>query len=283
MTSNRALQSVKHLFQAAKAGHTGSLDPLATGMLPICFGAATSVCGYLLDSSKAYRVVATLGAATDTGDADGTVVATSEVEPADEGSVVSALQRFEGTIEQVPPMYSALKQEGVRLYELARRGVSVPRPARTVVIERLRLESYRWPELAFTARCSKGTYVRSLVEDLAAALGTLGHVRELRRLYVDPFADEPMVEIAALEASAAEGGLAALDRYLLPLDRALPTWPVVPVSADGADRLAHGQALAAEPDWPLGRVRVYAPPGELLALGEVSPDRRLLPLRVFGR
>jgi tRNA pseudouridine55 synthase len=180
-------------------------------------------------------------------------------------------------------MYSALKREGVRLYELARRGVSVPREPRTVVIESLRLEAYRWPELAFTVRCSKGTYVRSLVEDLAAALGTLGHVRELRRLYVDPFAAEPMVELAALEASAAEGGLAALDRHLLPLDRALPDWPAVPVSEDGARRLAHGQALPADPGWPLGRVRIYAPPGQLLALGEVSADRRLLPLRVFGR
>lgn len=283
MTSNRALQRVKHLFQAAKAGHTGSLDPLATGMLPICFGAATSVSAYLLDSHKAYRVVAALGAATDTGDADGTVVATSDAEPASADAVAAALRRFEGTIEQVPPMYSALKREGVRLYELARRGVSVPREPRTVVIESLRLEAYRWPELAFTVRCSKGTYVRSLVEDLAAALGTLGHVRELRRLYVDPFAAEPMVELAALEASAAEGGLAALDRHLLPLDRALPDWPAVPVSEDGARRLAHGQALPADPGWPLGRVRIYAPPGQLLALGEVSADRRLLPLRVFGR
>jgi tRNA pseudouridine55 synthase len=283
MTSNRALQRVKHLFQASKAGHTGSLDPLATGMLPICFGAATSVCAYLLDAHKAYRVVASLGTATDTGDADGTIVATSDAASAAPDAVATALVRFEGTIEQVPPMYSALKQEGVRLYELARRGVSVPRAARTVVIECLELESYRWPELAFTVRCSKGTYVRSLVEDLAAALGTLGHVRELRRLYVDPFANEPMIDLATLEASAAEGGLAALDRYLLPLDRALPTWPVVPVSTAGAERLAHGQALAAEPEWPVGRVRVYAPPGQLLALGEVSVDRRLVPLRVFGR
>jgi len=283
LTSNRALQRVKHLFQAAKAGHTGSLDPLATGMLPICFGAATSVCAYLLDARKAYRVVAFLGVATDTGDADGTVVATSERAAPDADAVAAALARFEGPIEQVPPMYSALKQGGVRLYELARRGVSVPRAARSVVIESLRLEAYRWPELALTVRCSKGTYVRTLVEDVAAALGTLGHVRELRRLYVDPFVDEPMVDLATLEASAAEGGLAALDRRLLPLDRALPEWPAVPVSAAGAECLAHGQAVAADPEWPLGRVKVYAPAGDLLALGEVSTDRRLVPLRVFGR
>jgi tRNA pseudouridine55 synthase len=283
LTSNRVLQRVKHLFQAAKAGHTGSLDPLATGMLPICFGAATSVCAYLLDARKEYRVVAALGAATDTGDADGTVVATSDCQPPDRDTVAAALERFEGTIEQIPPMYSALKQDGVRLYELARRGVSVPRAARSVVIERLRLEHYRWPELGLTVRCSKGTYVRTLVQDVAAALGTLGHVRELRRLYVDPFADEPMADLATLEASAAEGGLAALDRRLLPLDRALPEWPAVPVSAAGAERLAHGQAVAAEPGWPLGRVRVYGPPGDLLALGEVGVDRRLVPLRVFGR
>src|SRR5262249_46788265 len=150
------------LFNAAKAGHTGSLDPLATGMLPICFGAATSVCAYLLDAHKAYRVVAALGAATTTGDADGTVVATAEGAPPDRGRAAAALRRFEGPIEQVPPMYSALKQDGVRLYELARRGVSVPRAPRQVVIESLELEQYRWPELALTVRCSKGTYVRTL-------------------------------------------------------------------------------------------------------------------------
>ena len=283
MTSNRALQRVKHLFHAAKAGHTGSLDPLATGMLPICFGAATSVCAYLLDASKAYRVVAALGAATDTGDSDGTVVATAEGEPPDPETIAAALRRFEGPIEQVPPMYSALKQQGVRLYELARRGVSVPRAARRVVIESLQLERYAWPELVLTVRCSKGTYVRTLVEDIAAAAGTLGHVRELRRLYVDPFAAEPMADLAALEAAAAEGGLAALDGRLLPLDRALPDWPVVALSAAEAERLAHGQSVAAAPDWPVGRARVYAPPGELLALGEVGADRRLVPLRVFAR
>jgi tRNA pseudouridine55 synthase len=283
VTSNGALQRVKHLFQAAKAGHTGSLDPLATGMLPICFGAATSVCAYLLDARKAYRVVAALGATTDTGDADGNVVATSDCAPPDRDTVAAALERFEGTIEQIPPMYSALKQDGVRLYELARRGLSVPRAARSVVIESLQLEHYRWPEVALTVRCSKGTYVRTLVQDVAAALGTLGYVRELRRLYVDPFAYEPMLDLATLEASAAEGGLAALDRRLLPLDRALPEWPAVPVSAASAECLAHGQGVAADPAWPVGRVRVYAPAGDLLALAEVSADRRLVPLRVFGR
>jgi tRNA pseudouridine55 synthase len=283
MTSNRALQRVKHLFQAAKAGHTGSLDPLATGMLPICFGAATSVCGYLLDARKAYRVVAALGTATDTGDADGEVVATAESAPPSPDSVAAVLRRFEGPIEQVPPMYSALKQGGVRLYELARRGTTVPRAPRRVVIESLELESYRWPELVLTVRCSKGTYGRTLVEDVAAALGTLGHVRELRRLYVAPFEGERMVELAALEAAEAEGGLADLDRLLLPLDRALPEWPGVALSAGAAERLAHGQSVPADPAWPLGRARVYAPAGELLALGEVTAERRLVPLRVFAR
>jgi tRNA pseudouridine55 synthase len=282
LTSNRALQRVRRLFDAAKAGHTGSLDPLATGMLPICFGAATSVCAYLLDSAKAYRVVATLGAATDTGDADGTVVATSEGAPPDRDAVDSALKRFEGLIEQIPPMYSALKQGGVRLYRLARSGVSVPRAARPVTIETLLLESYRWPELTLTVRCSKGTYIRTLVEDIAVALGTLGHVRELRRLYVEPFADKPMVDLPALEALA-EGGFAVLDRSLLGLDSALPEWPGVTLSADEAARLLHGQSVAAAPEWPAGRVKVYAADGELLALGEVAAEGRLAPLRVFGR
>jgi tRNA pseudouridine55 synthase len=193
------------------------------------------------------------------------------------------LRRFEGPIEQVPPMYSALKQGGIRLYELARRGTTVPRAPRRVVIESLELESYRWPELVLTVRCSKGTYVRTLVEDVAAALGTLGHVRELRRLYVAPFEGERMVEFPALEAAEAQGGVAALDRLLLPLDRALPGWPALALSADAAERLAHGQSVPADPAWPLGRARVYAPAGALLALGEVTAERRLVPLRVFAR
>jgi tRNA pseudouridine55 synthase len=282
MTSNRALQRVKRLFQAAKAGHTGSLDPLATGMLPICFGAATRLCGYLLEARKTYRVTACLGVATDTADADGEIVRRVETAPPERANVDAALRRFVGEIEQIPPMYSALKQGGVRLYDLARSGISVERAARRVSIDSLDLVELDWPELTLTVCCSKGTYVRTLVEDIAAALGTVGHVRELRRLHVEPFAGEPMTTLDALEASAAAGGLDELDGRLLPLDKALPHWPAVHLQAAAAARLAHGQPVAAEASWEATRVRVYAEGDDLLALAEVTADRRLVPLRVFA-
>jgi tRNA pseudouridine55 synthase len=281
LSSNAALQRVKRLYQAAKAGHTGSLDPLASGMLPVCFGAATRVGGYLLAARKTYRVVACLGVATDTGDAEGRVTERSAVEVGDAASVARAMSGFVGEIEQIPPMYSALKHEGVRLYRLARQGIEVPRAPRRIVIEALELESYAWPSLTFVARCSKGTYVRSLVSDLAAALGTCGHVLELRRLSVEPFEGRALHTLEGLEEKAARGGLAALDEALLPLDAALPAWPDVVLTSEAAERLAHGQSVAADRVWPVGRVRVYTPTGEFLAIGEVTADARVVPRRVF--
>ena len=283
LTSNHALQRVKRLYRAAKAGHAGSLDPLATGMLPICFGSATSICAYLLDSRKSYRVTACLGVATDTGDADGTAIERSDAPAPDEPRVATALRGFEGPIEQVPPMYSALKRDGVPLYRLARRGIEVPRAARRVLIEAIALEGYRWPELRFAVRCSKGTYVRTLVTDLAAALGTVGHVRELRRLEVEPFREDGMITLAVLEERAREAGSEALDGLLLPPDAALSGWPTVQLDKTAAVRLGHGQAVPADAAWPLGRVRVYVEPHEFVAIGEVTAQRRLVPRRVFAR
>ena len=283
ITSNRALQRVKRLYGAVKAGHSGSLDPLATGMLPICFGAATRLGGFLLAAGKAYRVTARFGVATDTGDADGTITERRDTAAPTEVQLRAALARFEGDIEQTPPMYSALKHAGVRLYRLARAGTEVPRAPRLVSIHALALERYQWPEAELFVHCSKGTYVRSLVVDLAAALGTVGLVAELRRLAVEPFDGEPMTTFEELEALAATGGTAALDARLLPPDRALPGWPSVLLSAEAAERIAHGQAVAADPAWPGGRVKVYREPGELLAIGEVTVDRRLAPQRVFAR
>ena len=283
LTSNRALQQVKRLYGAAKAGHTGSLDPLATGMLPICFGAATRLGGFLLDAQKAYRVTARFGVATDTADADGAVTERRDDPQPSLAGFEAALGRFRGEIEQVPPMYSALKQGGKRLYELARRGVVVEREARRVTIVELALERFDWPDVALYVRCSKGTYVRSLVVDLAAALGTVAHVAELRRVGVAPFDDEPMITVEELEALAASGGTGALDARLLPPDRALTGWPEVSLSGEAAERLVHGQTVAADPGWPLGRVKVYREPRDFLAIGEITPDRRLAPHRVFAR
>jgi tRNA pseudouridine55 synthase len=283
LSSNRALQSAKHLFRAAKAGHTGSLDPLATGMLPILFGAATRLASHALEARKTYRVTATLGIATATGDAEGaTTEDRSHEPPPDAARVTAAASRFVGELEQVPPMYSALKREGVPLYRLARSGVEVERAPRRVVIEELVIDRYQWPVLDFHVRCSKGTYVRTLVEDLAKAAGTVGHVASLRRLAVEPFDAREMQTFEALEA-AATGGLEALDCLLLPADAALPSWPAAQVEPADVARLARGQAVSAEPAWACGPIKVYSPSGQFIAIGVVTDDRRLAPTRVFIR
>jgi tRNA pseudouridine55 synthase len=283
MTSNRALQRAKRLFAAEKAGHAGSLDPLATGMLPIFFGAATRLAGFMLEARKSYRVTAMLGVATTTGDAEGEPVETRAGEPAPErDAVAAAVSRFVGDIDQVPPMYSALKRGGVPLYRLARSGVEVERAARRVRIEELTLERYEWPELTLRVHCSKGTYVRTLVEDIARATGTVGHVAALRRLAVSPFAEGAMRTFAELEAAAA-GGAPALDGLLLPPDAALEGWPSARVGAAEAEKLKRGQAVAVGPGLPCGQVRVHAQSGQLIAIGEVTAEGRLLPRRVFIR
>jgi tRNA pseudouridine55 synthase len=207
----------------------------------------------------------------------------SDADPPTEPGLRAALVRFEGDIEQTPPMYSALKHEGVRLYELARSGATVARAPRRVSIRELELERYAWPDAQLFVRCSKGTYIRSLVVDVAAALGTVGHVAELRRVAVEPFEGEAMSTLEEIEALADSGGAIGLDARLLPPDRALAGWPSVLLSAEAARRVEHGQTVPAEAAWPLGRVRVYRQPGDLLAIGEVTADRRLAPQRVFAR
>jgi tRNA pseudouridine55 synthase len=282
LTSNAALQRAKRIYQAAKAGHTGSLDPLATGMLPICFGAATKLSGYLLDAGKTYAVTAELGVATDTGDADGSVTERSAAPPPTPAQVEAALEAFVGESEQVPPMYSALKQQGRRLYDLAREGIVVERAARPVRIHSMQLDRYAWPELVFTVSCSKGTYVRSLVVDIAAALGTLGHVTALRRLAVGPFRTEDMVGFEALERAAAEGS-AALDRLLQPMDSALGERPSVSLPAAAERVLRDGGRVEAPPHVPSGLVRLYGSEGRFIGVGEISPERELGAHRLFLR
>ncbi len=282
MTSNGVLQRVKRLFQAAKAGHTGSLDPLATGMLPLCFGAATRVGAYLLDANKTYEVTAALGVATDTGDAEGEIIRELAEPVPSMRQVSEVLGSFVGSIEQVPPMYSALKRGGVPLYRLARRGIEVPREPRRVTIESIELGAYAWPELTFTVRCSKGTYVRSLVIDMAERLGTCGHVRQLRRTGVEPFEGRSMRTLREIEDLAGSGSLEALDALLLPLDSALPAWPEVMVGEEAVDRLVHGQTVLGDAAWPQGTVRIYRSPRVFIAIGEVTAGGLLAPKRVFA-
>jgi len=282
-SSNQALQRVRRLYDAAKAGHGGSLDPLATGMLPIFFGAATRLAGYLLDARKAYRVTARFGTATDTGDAEGAVIEERAVAPLDEAAVAAALPGFHGEIEQVPPMYSALKRGGVPLYRLARRGLEVARERRRVTIDEVAIEDFRWPDVTLRVRCSKGTYVRTFVEDLARGLGTVAHVAALRRLWVEPFEGASMRSLPEIEACAEAEGQAGLDAWLLPADSALVGWASVRLDASEAARLAQGQALPAQAGWPQGKVKVYGPEEEFLAIGTVTAEAGLAPERVFRR
>jgi tRNA pseudouridine55 synthase len=282
LTSNATLQRVRRVYRARKAGHTGSLDPLASGVLPLCFGEATKLSGLLLDASKTYEVTGRLGARTTTGDADGEVLATAPVPALDDEIIEAALGRFRGEIEQIPPMYSALKQGGRRLYELAREGCTVERPPRRVTIHGLELLGGKGPDLSLRVRCSKGTYIRTLVEDLAAALGTCAHVVSLRRTAAGPFGLEDAIGLDALESSETVSGL--LRQRLLPPDAGVPGLPSVDLSGQEADRLRHGQKVLvpdAAPNRRPGLTRVYGPDGDFVGLGVADEQGGLAPRRMF--
>jgi tRNA pseudouridine55 synthase len=280
VTSNRVLQQVKRRFGARKAGHTGSLDPLASGMLPICFGQATKLSGFLLDAAKAYTVQAHWGRRTDTADADGDALEESSVTEVARELLEQVLEGFTGEIEQVPPMYSALKHGGQRLYQLARAGQTVERPPRRVRIYGLSILRFDACRPVLQVHCSKGTYVRTLVEDIAAACGTLGYVAGLRRLWVEPFVGSPMASIAQLEAAEDE---AALDSLLMPVDAAIADWASLELGADQAYYLSHGHPVTAAVRHGLtpGRVRLYGPQARFLGIGEVLGDGRVAPRRLF--
>ena len=279
-TSNQVLQSTKRLYGAAKAGHTGSLDPLATGMLPICFGAATRISAFLLEARKSYAVTAKLGEATDSGDSEGVVIAQTGQPDLDTANVRKTLERFLGESEQIPPMHSALKHQGQRLYQLARQGIEVQRPPRSVHITAIELLAYDRSELQFTVTCSKGTYVRTLVEDIAKEMGTLGHVVGLRRTAVEPYQEQDMVSTETLEECEAEG-LARLDGLLKPVDSPLAQWPRLVLQEEFCARLNHGQPVPVMPDWPTGWVRLYDPAEAFFGIGEVEPSGQLVPRRIF--
>lgn len=282
LSSNAALQRARRLFRARKAGHTGSLDPLASGLLPVCFGQATKVSGMLLDADKTYLVTAAFGSATDTGDADGRVTATAAV-PADLrlDDLRSVCTAFLGPIEQVPPMYSALKRGGRRLYDLARRGIEVEREPRQVRIHELHVTRWEAGRLGIEVRCSKGTYIRTLVEDIAASVGTLAHVVALRRTQLGRFRDERLWTLPELEDVAERGGEHALDELLLGADTALEHWPAVRLGESEQAYLLQGQAVFVE--GPRGAlVRLYGPTGGFLGVGQVTPEgRRVAPLRIM--
>jgi len=280
MTSNAALQAVKRLYRARKAGHTGSLDPLATGLLPLCFGEATKVSGFLLDADKRYRVVCRLGERTTTADAEGEVLERRPVGNISEASLRKVLEGFVGEIEQIPPMYSAVKHKGERLYKLARQGVEVEREARKVDIHLLELRDFRLPDFEIDVHCSKGTYVRTLVEDIGELLGCGAHVTALRRLAVGPFDDSQMIDMETLEATAAES-MAALDKLLLPMESGLAQWPGVRLSGDAAFYLRQGQPVLVPQAPTEGWVRLYEGESRFLGMGEILDDGRVAPRRLM--
>jgi tRNA pseudouridine55 synthase len=281
LTSNAALQVVKKLYQARKAGHTGSLDPLATGLLPICFGEATKISGFLLDADKRYHVFCKLGERTVTGDSEGEVIERLPTDAVTEARVRTVMEGFLGDIEQVPPMYSALKHKGERLYKLARQGVEVEREPRTVTIHDLQLLSCRDGIVEISVHCSKGTYVRTLVEDIGTVLGCGAHVAGLRRLGVGPFDDSRLYDLASLQGLAAEG-FAALDRILLPVESGLVQWPGVRLSGDAAFYMRQGQPVQVPQAPTQGWVRLYEGDRQFMGMGEILDDGRVAPRRLMA-
>ena len=280
ITSNQALQKVKRLLNAKKAGHTGSLDPAATGMLPLCFGEATKVCAYLLNADKSYRVTARLGEATDTGDGDGEVTATAEVPHFSKADWEVIMNSFVGDIRQIPPMYSALKKDGKRLYELARKGEVVEREARPVRIHGITLLEAAPTRLVFHVSCSKGTYIRTLVEDIAQAAGTVAYTAGLHRDSVGGFEAEDMLDMAQA-VDLAENEPDALKRKLLAPDQALTDWPSVIIGELDRQRFTGGQAVTVTDSTTAGLVRVYADSGEFLGVGESAGSGQVAPRRIF--
>ncbi|APZ43849.1 tRNA pseudouridine(55) synthase TruB [Acidihalobacter ferrooxydans] len=277
-SSNQALQAAKRLFNANKAGHTGSLDPLATGLLPLCFGEATKISSYLLEADKRYRAHCRLGVRTDSGDAAGAITETRTVPASiDAAAIERALSPLRGDIEQIPPMYSALKHQGKRLYELARQGEEVERKSRRVHIARYDLLTRDGDELEFDIVCSSGTYVRTLVDDLGESLGCGAHVTSLRRLGVQPFDTPTMHTLAELEQMDA----AARDALLIPVDAALARWPAVELTMDAARYIRQGQAVWVPHAPGEKRVRLYSPAG-FMGIGETLDDGRIAPRRMMS-
>ncbi len=281
MTSNGALQHVKRIFNANKAGHTGSLDAPATGLLPICLGEATKISAFLLNSDKTYQARCKLGITTATGDACGDLLESREVPEFSSSEFEKYLQEFVGEIEQTPPMFSALKHNGKRLYELAYKGVEVERKSRKVTINSLALVNLIKDEFEIEVSCSKGTYIRTLVEDIGYKLGCGAHILTLRRLQAGPFQQSQMVTPIELQ-STAEHGFEQLDKLLLPIDVALKDMPEVHLSDDVVSCLCQGQTVAAKDLPGSGRIRIYNTRDQFIGLGEVTGDGQISPKRLIN-
>ncbi len=282
LTSNAALQKVKRLYRARKAGHTGSLDPLASGLLPVCLGEATKVSGFLLDADKHYWVSCRLGVRTATGDAEGEVLKTRPVDAVTEKRLREVMQDYSGDIDQIPPMYSAVKHQGQRLYALARQGVEVERAPRRITIHAMDLLNFRLPLVEIDVHCSKGTYIRTLVDDIGEVLGCGAHVADLRRFGVGPYGAAGMVTLDTLEERLAAGGEKALDDLLLPMESGLSQWPDVRLTGDAAFYLRQGQPVLVPHAPTAGLVRLYEGQRRFLGVGEILDDGRVAPRRLLN-
>lgn len=284
ITSNKALQQVKNLFFARKAGHTGSLDPMASGVLPICFGEATKVSGFLLDADKGYSLTLKLGEKTNTADADGDVVETAAWDHVTEAMLQDACQALTGDIEQIPPMYSAVHHNGQRLHELAREGIEVERKPRAVTIHSIDIEAIDGQHIDLHVRCTKGTYVRTLAEDIAAHMSTLAHLTRLQRTEAGPFLLENTITMEALEALHADGkdtDFAALNDTLVSAEAAVMDWPAVNLDADMTFYIKRGQAVLI-PDTPSGvKLRLRDHEQRFIGVGEINDDGMVAPRRLL--
>ena len=279
--STQVLQRVKNLFQARKGGHTGSLDRLASGLLPLCFGEATKISGFLLDADKRYRSTFRLGVVTNTGDAEGEVIERHDPPQLDERKILRVLAEFTGPIEQVPPMHSAIKHQGQRLYKLAHQGLTVERQPRSVTIYRLELLGFGDGRLRVEMDCSKGTYIRTLAEDIGKRLGCGGSVETLHRFGAGPFEAKDMVSLRELEERA-ERGLAALDELLLPIEAAVAHWPGISLPDAVAFYLRRGQPVLVPHAPTEGWVRIFAGGDRFVGIGEVLDDGRVAPRRLMN-
>lgn len=279
ISSNKALQNAKYIFKAAKAGHTGSLDPLATGMLPVCFGEATKISAFLLDADKRYRMKCRLGATTTTADAEGEVLQERDHSSVTAADIERELATFVGQIEQVPPMYSALKHNGERLYKLAREGIEVERKPRSITIHSAVLHGYDDGIADIEVHCSKGTYVRTLAEDLGEQLGCGAHLSALRRTAVGPYEGE-MVTMDQLEALR-EAPFAELDALLLPIESGVSDWPDIQLDPDAAFYVRQGQPIQVPHAPTEGWVRIYDRK-TFMGVGEIQDDGRIAPRRMIA-
>ena len=277
LSSNAALQRVRRTLGVDKAGHVGSLDPLATGMLPICLGEATKIAGDVLSGRKCYRFTVGLGARTATGDTEGAVVETAPVPTLDSTAIEAVRQRFLGRQTQVPPMYSALKRDGKPLYKLARAGVEVERQAREIELFELTVLDAGSTHVELETLCSKGTYIRVLAEDLAKGLGTCGHVIALRRIYVEPFENEPMETLESVIDALQQGR----SPRVLPPDWPLGHLPGVSLSGASVTRLMHGQAVPIDAALDAPRIRLYDEAGRFMGIGAGDGHGSVQPRRLF--